>query len=122
MSSAAASFEPQDLLRAPLPDLMEEAARRRDAAHGDRVTFSPKVFVPLTMLCRDRCGYCTFAHAPRQLPSPYLELDEVLAIAGRGAELGCHEVLFTLGERPERRYPSARSWLAGHGYSATIEY
>jgi FO synthase len=94
----------------------------RDAVHGTRVTYSPKVFLPLTMLCRDRCGYCTFAHAPRELPSAYLELEEVLAIAGRGAELGCHEALFTLGERPEHRYPSARSWLTDHGYDSTVDY
>ncbi|MGH3537942.1 MAG: 5-amino-6-(D-ribitylamino)uracil--L-tyrosine 4-hydroxyphenyl transferase CofH [Pseudonocardiaceae bacterium] len=103
-------------------ELVRRAGAVRDAVHGVRVTYSPKVFVPLTMLCRDRCGYCTFAHAPRQLPSPYLELDEVLAIAQRGAELGCHEALFTLGECPERRYPSARNWLAEHGYSSTIDY
>jgi 7,8-didemethyl-8-hydroxy-5-deazariboflavin synthase CofH subunit/7,8-didemethyl-8-hydroxy-5-deazariboflavin synthase CofG subunit len=94
----------------------------RDAAHGTRVTYSPKVFLPLTMLCRDRCGYCTFAHAPRELPSPYLELDDLLAIACRGAELGCHEALFTLGERPELRYPSARNWLTDHGYDSTVDY
>jgi FO synthase len=86
------------------------------------VTYSPKVFLPLTMLCRDRCGYCTFAQAPRKLPSAYLELGEVLAIATRGAELGCHEALFTLGECPELRYPSARRWLTEHGYDSTPAY
>src|SRR5207237_2044485 len=98
-------LDPAALLDAPLSDLMARAARRRDAAHGARVTFSPKVFIPLTMLCRDKCGYCTFAKPPAHLVSPYLELDEVLAIARRGAELGCHEALFTLGEAPEARYP-----------------
>ena len=93
------------------------AAARRDAAHGARITFSPKVFIPLTMLCRDKCGYCTFAKPPAHLVSPYLELDEVLAIARRGAELGCHEALFTLGEAPEDRYPDAAAWLAARGYS-----
>src|SRR5437667_4412601 len=122
MSSAAASFEPQDLLRAPLPDLMEEAARRRDAAHGDRVTFSPKVFIPLTMLCRDRCGYCTFAKPPARLDAPYLSLDDVLDIARRGAAVGCHEALFTLGEAPEERYPAARAWLEEHGYGSNVDY
>ncbi|MGH3926751.1 MAG: 7,8-didemethyl-8-hydroxy-5-deazariboflavin synthase, partial [Pseudonocardiaceae bacterium] len=82
-------------------ELLARARGVRDAAHGTRVTYSPKVFLPLTMLCRDRCGYCTFAHAPRELPSAYLELDEIVAIACQGAELGCHEALFTLGERPE---------------------
>jgi FO synthase len=103
-------------------ELLDRARAVRDAAHGTRVTYSPKVFVPLTMLCRDRCGYCTFAHAPRELPSAYLELDEVLAIAGQGAQLGCHEALFTLGERPEHRYPGARSWLTDHGYGSTVDY
>ncbi len=103
-------------------ELLGRARAVRDAVHGTRVTYSPKVFLPLTMLCRDRCGYCTFAHAPRELPSAYLELDEVLEIAGRGAELGCHEALFTLGERPEHRYPSARRWLTDHGYDSTVDY
>lgn len=103
-------------------ELLERARAVREAVHGTRVTYSPKVFIPLTMLCRDRCGYCTFAHAPRELPSAYLELDEVLAIARRGAELGCHEALFTLGERPEHRYPSARSWLTDRGYDSTVDY
>jgi FO synthase len=111
-----------ELTRLGTVELLARARRVRNAAYGTRVTYSPKVFVPLTMLCRDRCGYCTFAHAPRELPSAYLELDEVLAIARRGAELGCHEALFTLGERPEQRYPSARTWLTEHGYRSTLEY
>src|SRR2546421_4637045 len=111
MISAALS-DPFEVLRVPLPELMAEAARLRDAAHGDRVTFSPKVFVPLTMLCRDRCGYCTFAKPPARLESPFLTPDDVLAIARRGAAAGCHEVLFTLGEAPEARYPQAAAWLA----------
>jgi FO synthase len=94
----------------------------RHAAHGNRVTFSPKVFIPLTMLCRDRCGYCTFAKAPARLDSPYLSIDEVLAIAGAGRQAGCHEALFTLGEAPEDRYPDARTWLDDHGYASTIDY
>jgi FO synthase len=102
--------------------LSARARAIRDATYGTRMTYSPKVFLPLTMLCRDRCGYCTFAHAPRELPSAYLELDEVLAIAGQGAQLGCHEALFTLGECPEQRYPSARRWLTDHGYDSTIDY
>lgn len=95
---------------------------RRSAWPSNRITFSPKVFIPLTQLCRDRCGYCTFAQAPHHLPSPYLSLDEVEAIAAQGAHAGCHEALFTLGEYPEDRYPEARAWLDEHGYASTIDY
>jgi FO synthase len=86
------------------------------------VTYSPKVFIPLTMLCRDRCGYCTFAKAPARMELPYLAPEEVVGIARRGAEAGCHEALFTLGERPEERYPVARAWLETNGYGSTIDY
>jgi FO synthase len=87
-----------------------------------RVTFSPKVFIPLTQLCRDRCGYCTFAQSPGTLTSPYLDLATVLRVASEGAAAGCHEALFTLGEFPEDRYPVARDWLDEHGYATTIDY
>ena len=110
------------LLDAPLADLTTEAARLRDIGHGVRMTFSPKVFVPLTMLCRDRCGYCTFAKPPARLDTPFLTIDEVLAIARRGAAVGCREALFTLGEAPEERYPVAGEWLAAHGYASTVDY
>src|SRR5918996_4652438 len=98
------------LLGVPLDVLQARARRIRDEAHGHRITFSPKVFIPLTMLCRDRCGYCTFAQPPARLESPYLSPEQVLAIARQGAKVGCHEALFTLGERPEERYPAARDW------------
>ncbi len=99
------------------------AAREvRDRVHGDRVTYSPKVFIPLTQLCRDRCGYCTFAKAPARVRAPYLAPDEVLAIASSGADAGCHEALFTLGEAPEDRYPAARAWLEREGFSDTVDY
>ena len=111
-----------DLLARPSDALLAHARSIRDEATGTRITYSPKVFIPLTMLCRDRCGYCTFARPPSRLRSPYLSADEVLAIGRRGAEAGCHEVLFTLGERPEDRYPAAREWLATHGARSTIEY
>jgi 7,8-didemethyl-8-hydroxy-5-deazariboflavin synthase CofH subunit/7,8-didemethyl-8-hydroxy-5-deazariboflavin synthase CofG subunit len=113
---------PADLLDASLPELLAAAAGVRDTAWGSRVTFSPKVFIPLTRLCRDRCGYCTFATAPARLASPYLSLDEVLAVASAGAAAGCHEALFTLGEAPEDRYPAARAWLDDHGYRSTVDY
>jgi len=112
----------RDLLETPLPELMAAAAAARDAQFGTRVTFSPKVFIPLTMLCRDRCGYCTFAKAPARVAAPYLTSDEVLAIARRGAELGCWEALFTLGEAPEARYPQAAEWLSANGYGSTVDY
>jgi len=111
-----------ELLVASLEDLTAQARRVRDGTHGCRVTYSPKVFVPLTMLCRDRCGYCTFAKAPARLASPYLTPEEVLAIARAGQAAGCHEALFTLGERPEGRYPVARDWLAARGYASTVDY
>ena len=114
--------EIQELLRAPLDEVVHEAGRLRDRGHGSRVTFSPKVFIPLTMLCRDRCGYCTFAKPPARLESPYLSLDEVVAIARAGASRGCHEAVFTLGEAPEDRYPSGRAWLDANGYSSTVDY
>jgi FO synthase len=106
----------------PDPGLLAEAAAIRDARHGTRITFSPKVFIPLTMLCRDRCGYCTFAKAPARIESPYLTPDEVLSIATAGARAGCHEALFTLGENPEERYPVARDWLGANGYASTVDY
>src|SRR5881227_4148798 len=107
-----------DLLNGPLDELLAAAAAVRDRAYGTRVTYSAKVFIPLTMLCRDRCGYCTFAKAPARVSAPYLTLDEVLAIARRGAELGCHEALFTLGEGPEERYPQAAAWLEENGFTS----
>ena len=110
------------LLEEPLATLQERAGRIRRQAHGNRMTFSPKVFIPLTMLCRDRCGYCTFAKAPARVESPYLSLDQVLEIARAGRAAGCHEALFTLGEGPEDRYPAARQWLTEHGYTSTVDY
>jgi FO synthase len=103
-------------------DLFALARARRDEAFGSVVTYSPKVFIPLTMLCRDKCGYCTFAQPPARLDTPYLEPDDVLEIARQGAEMGCHEALFTLGEKPELRYPVARDWLNRHGYDSTVHY
>src|SRR5437763_419238 len=111
-----------DLLEAPLDELLAAAAAVRDETYGTRITYSPKVFIPLTMLCRDKCGYCTFAKPPARLASPSLTPAEVLAIAHAGTLAGCHEALFTLGERPEERYPAAASWLAENGYASTVDY
>jgi FO synthase len=106
-----------------MPDgLLAAAAARRDAAFGTRVTFSPKVFVPLTQLCRDGCWYCTFAQPPRRLTAPYMTPEQVLDVALRGAQAGCHEALFTLGEAPEQQYSVAREWLQERGYRSTVDY
>jgi FO synthase len=101
---------------------MDAARTTRDERFGTRVTYSPKVFIPLTQLCRDTCHYCTFAQPPARLAAPYLSIDDVLAIARAGARAGCHEALFTLGERPEARYEEAGTWLADHGLASTVEY
>jgi FO synthase len=108
-----------ELIHAPLEVLMAEARRLR---RGTLVTYSPKVFIPLTTLCRDVCGYCTFARPPRRGERAYLSEDEVLAIARAGAEAGCTEALFTLGDRPEARYRVARDELAELGCATTLEY
>ena len=110
------------LLDLPLDELLTRARGVRDARTGTRITYSPKVFIPLTMLCRDKCGYCTFAQPPARLDAPYLTPEQVLDIARRGAEAGCHEALFTLGERPELRYPAAAAWLEANGYASTVDY
>ena len=107
---------------APLHALLECAERLTLRGHGLRVGYSRKVFIPLTRLCRDACGYCTFATAPRTLPSAYLNPDEVLDIARRGVQAGCREALFTLGEKPELRYRAAREHLARLGHASTIDY
>src|SRR6202044_1112907 len=110
-----------------LGELLGYAARTRDAGleragRPGVITYSRKVFIPLTRLCRDRCGYCTFATVPGKLDSPFLSPDEVLEIARQGAALGCKEALFTLGDRPEARWKQAREWLGAHGYDDTLSY
>src|SRR5271156_5988641 len=107
--------------RDPRP-LMTLAAALRDAGHGGLVSFSPKVFIPLTQLCRDVCHYCTFAHPPRPGEPIYRSAEEALAIARAGARAGCHEALFTLGDKPELRYAAAREALARLGHETTLSY
>jgi FO synthase len=107
---------------APTADLMRATSERRDQQFGRVMSYSRKVFVPLTRLCRDVCHYCTFATAPRSVASPYLSYDEVLAIARRGEAAGCTEILFTLGDKPELRYSAARKWLDAAGHASTIDY
>ena len=111
-----------ELLDTALEELAPRAFEKARAAYGNVVTYSPKVFIPLTKLCRDRCGYCTFAQAPAHVVSPYMSLDEVMDVALAGREAGCTEALFTLGERPELRYDEAARWLAARGYSSTVDY
>ena len=101
--------------------LLSEARRLRDEVHGDLISYSRKVFIPLTTLCRDTCTYCTFAKPPGA-GGRYLEPEEVLAVATGGQSLGCTEALFTLGDRPEDRWPQARSFLDEGGYSSTLDY
>ena len=105
-----------------LPGLMRRAAGLRDAGFGRPVSYSRKVFIPLTKLCRDVCHYCTFAQPPRPGERAYMTLDEVVNVARRGAETGCREALFTLGDKPELRYPQARAELDALGYPTTIAY
>ena len=107
---------------ADLSAMMEAAAALRDRGHASIVSFSKKVFIPLTQLCRDSCHYCTFAHAPARGSRAYLGATEVLEIATAGAEAGCREALFTLGDKPEHRYRKAREELAALGHETTVSY
>src|SRR4051794_5072283 len=111
-----------DPLRAPLDELMAAAREVREVERGRLVTYSPKVFIPLTKLCRDVCHYCTFAKPPRRGERAYMTIGEVLDLARAGEAAGCREALFTLGDKPELRYRAAREELAAMGYSTTIEY
>ncbi|HEV8016596.1 MAG TPA: 5-amino-6-(D-ribitylamino)uracil--L-tyrosine 4-hydroxyphenyl transferase CofH [Stellaceae bacterium] len=110
------------LTTADLSELVARAAALRDEAHGSVISYSRKVFIPLTQLCRDTCHYCTFAHPPRHGERAYLTPDDVLAIARAGAEAGCREALFTLGDKPELRYRAARDALARLGHATTLDY
>ena len=106
----------------PLVDLLAGAAALRDTGHGSVLTYSRKVFIPLTELCRDVCHYCTYAKTPRRLATAYLLPEQVLRIAHAGQAAGCQEALFTLGDKPELRYRVAREGLAKLGYSSTVGY
>lgn len=101
--------------------LLETACSVRDRFHGRTVSFSKKVFIPLTTLCRDRCGYCTFRKDPGDL-GRYMTPEEVLAVAEAGRAAGCKEALFSLGDQPERVFPEARDFLQQRGYQSTLEY
>ncbi|MDE3026720.1 MAG: radical SAM protein, partial [Acidobacteriota bacterium] len=112
----------RELLDAPLDDLLAGARALRDERRPCLVTYSPKVFVPLTKLCRDVCHYCTFAAPPRRGERAYLTIDAVLDVARAGAAAGCREALFTLGDKPELRYRAARKELAALDCETTLKY
>ena len=105
-----------------IQEICTSAAHLRDIGKGRIVTFSPKVFIPLTRLCRDYCGYCTFRLDPDETDTIFMSPCEVLEVAKKGESLGCTEALFTLGERPELRFPEAKEWLKENGYETTLEY
>jgi FO synthase len=113
---------PQQLETLTLPELMNAAASLRDQGWGNQVSYSRKVFIPLTELCRDVCHYCTYAKTPKRIAQPYLSPEQVLEIARAGQAQGCKEALFTLGDKPELRYQVARDALAELGYPSTIAY
>src|SRR5665213_3764655 len=110
------------LVDAPVADLLPLAESLTLAGFGETVTYSRKVFIPLTQLCRDVCHYCTFAKAPRRLKSAYLTAEEVLAVAFAGNAADCKEALFTLGDKPEMRYAAARAALDAAGATSTLDY
>src|SRR3979411_2881708 len=110
------------LTEAPAADLLPLAESLTLAGFGETVTYSRKVFLPLTQLCRDVCHYCTFAKAPRHVSQPFMSVDEAVATAGAGAKRGCKEALFTLGEKPELRYNAAKKWLEEAGFDSTLHY
>lgn len=126
LSATEASKIAEDLswlLRSCTWDELAGPARElRQQGKGAALTYSPKVFLPLTNLCRDRCGYCTFRRDPGQSGAHWMEPDEVLAVARSGAQLGCSEALLSLGDRPEAEFAEAREWLAAHGHARTLDY
>ena len=105
-----------------ISDLCKLASDTRGQRSDKIVTFSPKVFIPLTRLCRDICGYCTFRQDPQNLSDLYMSPDAIIQVAEQGEKLGCTEALFTLGERPELKYPEARKWLDSRGFKSTLDY
>ena len=105
-----------------IDELCLAAASIRDTSKGNTITFSPKVFIPLTHLCRDYCGYCTFRKDPEDIRNLYMNPEEILKVVKSGEKLGCTEALFTLGERPELRFKEAQKWLTERGYKTTLEY
>src|SRR5260370_10455899 len=122
MASGAPARILASLEALPLSELLRQADAMRRAGHGNVIGYSRKVFIPLTQLCRDVCGYCTFAKAPREVEKSYLSPDDVLAIARAGEKAGCLEALFTLGDKPELRYGAAREARNRRGCDPTVDY
>ncbi|HTS54390.1 MAG TPA: 7,8-didemethyl-8-hydroxy-5-deazariboflavin synthase CofG, partial [Burkholderiales bacterium] len=122
VAARGAEADPMSLVDAPLEALVERASRLRDAGHDALVSYSRKVFLPLTRLCRDVCHYCTFAKTPRLAGQPFMSVDEAVTTAAVAAKRGCKEALFTLGDRPEARYQVAKAWLAEAGFDSTLHY
>src|SRR5437660_12164927 len=106
----------------PLPDLLAAATELRAQGKGTVITYSKKVFIPLTTLCRDYCSYCTFRKDPGQLGAHFMTPTEVLALAERARHAGCKEALFSLGDQPEKIFPEAREFLRQQGYPRTLDY
>ena len=122
VASQQPEADPMSLIDLPLDTLVARASHLRDEGHGSLVSYSRKVFLPLTHLCRDTCHYCTFAKTPRRVSHPFMSVDDAVATAAAGAKLGCKEALFTLGEKPEMRYNIAGAWLAEAGFETTLHY
>ena len=128
LETAARGLPPRDgealalLINAPLERLQPVAESMAADGHGIAISYSRKVFVPVTQLCRNSCGYCTFAHRPHEVAQAYMLLEEVLKVAHAGATAGCREALFTLGDKPELRYPAAREALQQCGHATTTDY
>jgi len=122
VAASRSLVDTEALVDEPLEALVARASRLRDVGHGALVTYSRKVFLPLTQLCRDVCHYCTFAKAPRHVGQPFMSVDEAVATAAAGAKRGCKEALFTLGEKPELRYNVAKTWLAEARFDTTLHY
>jgi FO synthase len=127
LTAAALTDDPEHLAwllgpDQPLEPLLAAAREVTRAGHGGRITYSPKAFLPLTQLCRDNCGYCTFAKPPTRGARAFMTEDEILGLARAAAQAGCREALFTLGDKPERRYRVARDELRAMGCETTVEY
>ena len=122
MIKAVVSTTVLELAYTSLDELTQGAFENARSAHGYGVTYSPTVFIPLTKLCRDRCGYCTFYQVATCVATPYMSLEEVMVVAQEELSTGCTEAHFTLGERPELRYDAVARWLAARGYKSTIDY